>query len=403
MAIRTLQLPDGRKIQGEESILLKYAQDNYGTQEEEKRGVNLGGYVRNVAQALPVIGTYTDEIEASIRSNSGDKSYEEYLKNARESFEGNLKNAPYAKAVNIGSGIAGNAVLAALTGGATLLPSVSSAQGAIEGFGAGEGTGNRIARAGIGAGVGYAVPAIMNKILPTKNVAEKTITKYAEKPLLNKGNTITTTLAKALKSGDEPVSVIAKESTRGTRPAIFKGLQQSLKGNDKQAQMLYDSALRNVDYEGGFVQYMKDRMPDNISDALKKRLGKGFDALKGTFDATTADGDIIINENLPNLIDNVINTVARSAKPAEKQAIKTAATKAFADRSVAKEITKKIIPQNLVGQVGNQISNIAPWRVITRPASNISNAGTLRTMTSDGVMPDATRSILDSVLKRVAN
>lgn len=105
-----------------------------------ERGVNFGGGARAAAQGLPVVGSYADEAEAYVRSLVGDKSYDEYLKNARESYEGAKRNMPgVAYPLEIGTGIAGEMGLAALTGGASLHPAVQGAMGAVYGYGMGEG------------------------------------------------------------------------------------------------------------------------------------------------------------------------------------------------------------------------------------------------------------------------
>lgn len=152
-----------------------------------ERGVNFGGGVRAAAQGLPVVGSYADEAEAGIRAAGDalvqemmyqqehrndpkpepklpgltgklmqgmedynakqdryneffDQSYDKYLKNARESYEGAKRNMPeIAYPLEIGTGIAGEAGLAALTGGASLHPAVQGAMGAVYGYGMGEG------------------------------------------------------------------------------------------------------------------------------------------------------------------------------------------------------------------------------------------------------------------------
>lgn len=116
-----------------------------------ERGVNFGGGVRAAAQGLPIVGSYADEAEAYVRSLAGDKSYDEYLKNARESYEGAKRNMPeIAYPLEIGTGIAGEAGLAALTGGASLTPTVQGAMGTVYGYGMGEGdVANRALSAGI--------------------------------------------------------------------------------------------------------------------------------------------------------------------------------------------------------------------------------------------------------------
>lgn len=187
-----------------------------------ERGVNFGGGVRAAAQGLPVVGSYADEAEAGIRAagdalvqemmyqqehrndpkptlqipgiagqfiqgiqNSQDtrkrynevydKSYDKYLKNARESYEGAKRNMPeIAYPLEIGTGIAGEAGLAALTGGASLHPAVQGTMGAVYGYGMGEGDAlNRTATAG--------VMGIASALLP---VAGKYGVKYGvKKPL----------------------------------------------------------------------------------------------------------------------------------------------------------------------------------------------------------------------------
>jgi len=125
-----------------------------------ERGTNFGGGARAFAQGIPVIGSYADEAEAYVRSLIGDKSYDEYLKNARESTEGAFKNMPeVAYPLNIGAGIAGEAALAALTGGASLTPQAQAVMGAAYGYGAGEGNiENRLADAAIIGGASAALP-----------------------------------------------------------------------------------------------------------------------------------------------------------------------------------------------------------------------------------------------------
>lgn len=125
-----------------------------------ERGTNFGGGARAFAQGLPIIGSYADEAEAYVRSLVGDKSYDEYLKNARESTEGAFKNMPeVAYPLNIGAGIAGEAALAALTGGASLHPLAQGAMGAVYGYGAGKGgVENRLEDAAIIGGASAALP-----------------------------------------------------------------------------------------------------------------------------------------------------------------------------------------------------------------------------------------------------
>lgn len=211
-----------------------------------ERGVNFGGGVRAAAQGLPVVGSYADEAEAGIRAAGDalvqemmyqqehrndpkptlqipgiagqfiqgiqnfqdtrkrynevyDKSYDKYLKNARESYEGAKRNMPeIAYPLEIGTGIVGEAGLAALTGGASLHPAVQGAMGAVYGYGMGEGdAANRGITAGIMGGTSALLP-----------VAGKYTVKYA-KPVVNKG-----------------LEYVGKKIANKEMPALMKTLQK---------------------------------------------------------------------------------------------------------------------------------------------------------------------------------
>ena len=127
-----------------------------------ERGVNFGGGARAALQGITGIGSYADEAEAYARSRyklplqqavehlTGQKTlaqireenknrdlqaevdadYDKYLKNARESYEGAKKNMPeVAYPLEIGTGIASEAGLAVLTGGASLHPAAQGRSG----------------------------------------------------------------------------------------------------------------------------------------------------------------------------------------------------------------------------------------------------------------------------------
>ena len=388
-------IDDGRANGVKDERIVDFIKDQYNELNAPNTvGRDLSGGLRYVASKVPFVGDWVDEIEAAVKAGKiSGPEYEQYLKNAQESIAGAergfketsangnwvdrnvLRYAPEAMR------FLGDAWLAAATGGKTLMPRVSALQSAIEGYGSGSGTDNRLVNAGIHGAVGYAIPAVLNKIWPTKNVAEETIKVAAKGPIAGAKRPITNVVAKALKTGKEPVEVIAKESTRGTEPAIMKGMQQALKSNNAQAKVIYDSAVRNVDYKGGFVKYVKDRMPEGLSETVKNRLSRGFAALENTFEeAGAAEGELLVKENLPAMVDSVINMAMRGASEAERSAVKQAAIKAFSERHVAKEVTKKLIPQNMVGNIGNQISTIRPDRIVTRPVGNLLNTGTLNTM-----------------------
>ena len=125
-----------------------------------ERGANWAGTARAAVQGLPIIGSYADEAEAWVRSKIGDKSYDDYLKNARESTEGAFINTPErAYAANIGAGLLGETGLALLTGGYSLTPQAQAGMNAIYGYGAGEGDWvNRAENAAIYGALGAALP-----------------------------------------------------------------------------------------------------------------------------------------------------------------------------------------------------------------------------------------------------
>jgi len=125
-----------------------------------ERGANWAGTLRAAAQGIPAIGSYADEAEAWVRSKIGDKSYDDYLKNARESTEGAFINTPErAYAANIGAGLLGETIYALLSHGATLTPQAQAAMNAVYGYGAGEGDWkNRAENAAIYGALGAALP-----------------------------------------------------------------------------------------------------------------------------------------------------------------------------------------------------------------------------------------------------
>lgn len=388
-------IDDGRANGIKDERIADFIKDRYTEMNEPyMRGRNTGGALRYAASNLPWIGDSVDEIEAVVRSGKiSGPEYDKYVQNARESIAGAAqafkerrpddnwveRNVLHYAPETIR--VAGDTIAAVGSGGLTLMPGVSSIQGALEGYGAGVDPANRRVRALGGAALGFAVPAVLNKVFPTKSVTERTIKGMAKGTLLGAKKPAGNVIAKAIQAGEEPVSIIAKESTRATEPAIMKGLQQALKGNDAQAKVIYDSAVRNVDYEGGFIKYIKDRMPKGLSEKVSNRLSKGFAALENGFEEYGANNaDLLVKENLPEMIDTVINTSMRGASEAERNAVKNAAIKAFSERHTAKEVTKKLIPQSMIGNLGNQVSMIRPDRVLTRPVSNVINAGTLNTL-----------------------
>lgn len=392
-------IADGRKNGITDEGIRDFIVDRFHELNEPyMRGRTTGDAIRySLHSTIPVLGKGIDELEAAIKSRSFfsgpeyEKQHadiEDRLKRTEQIFKENTKNGGWwsrnvARYVPEAANIANEGLLAAGTGGATLMPKTALMLGATEGFLGGNNPVNRGVNAALQGGTRYALASLFNKIFPTKEVADRTVEKAAEGTIVGNKKPYENVIAKTIETGKEPVEVIAKESTRGTEPAIMKNLQMALKGNDKQAKVVYDSALRNVDYKGGFVKYVKDHMPAGLPSKVKDRLAKGFEALENSFEEAAGNtGDVLVKENLPQMIDGVINMAMRGADKASRAAVKDAAIKSFAERHIAKEITKKLIPQNMIGNIGNQVSMIRPDRVLTRPIANALNTGTLNTMTN---------------------
>lgn len=447
-------IEDGRKNGVSDEGIQRFITDKYhelNKTEEKNRGRNVGGALRYIGQQIPLIGTRLDEMEADIRADEQgvkdwlsslpeeeinrmrqdkdyavqaiknrpesfrQEAYDKLLENARESYKGaerafkeNTKKGNWVER-NIGSlapealGLIGNVGLSGATGGATLLGAGSAAQGAIEGWGAGEDTTQKVINAGIGGLVGGLVAGGMNKLFPTNTTAKQTVNKYAKGKILGSKKPYETVIAKTVKTGADPVEVIAKESTRGTQPAIMKNLQMALKGNDAQAKVVYDAAIKNVDYEGGFLKYIRDRLPSNLSDKVKNTLSKLFDGAEQAMYNVTGEGDVLVRNDIREVVDSVINQGMKSATSAEKQAVKDAAIKAFSERGVALNIRSKLIPQKMIGNIGNQISMIRPDRILTRPVSNLMNKGTLNLLQGKSIIgkpvSNVSRSIADALIE----
>ena len=258
-----------------------------------ERGVNFGGGARAAAQGLPIVGSYADEAEAGIRAAGDalvqemmyqqehrndpksepklpgltgklmqgmedynakqdryneffDQSYDKYLKNARESYEGAKRNMPgVAYPLEIGTGIAGEAGLAALTGGASLHPAVQGVMGAAYGYGMGEGDAiNRgISSLAVG-GASAALPVAGKYAIKGGKAAVNGGLKYIGKKIANKEMPA---LMKALQK-ETPLGKAIINTDK--QPAIEKAIAQ-LNTLQKTAQTeeqktVVDNIIRSV-------------------------------------------------------------------------------------------------------------------------------------------------------------
>ena len=279
-----------------------------------ERGANWAGVARSAAQGLPVVGSYADEAEAYVRSLAGDKSYDEYLKNARESYEGAKKNIPeWAYPAEIGTGIVGEAGLAALTGGASLHPAVQGAMGTVYGYGMGEGDAlNRTATAG--------VMGIASGLLP---VAGKYGVKYGvKKPLEYFGKKIANkdmpALTKALiKPNSVEKTVVSTDLSKATSTIIDDINKIDVLPEEKPVVQTIVDALSGNSQKNAHL-LLKDA-DEAVMNAYKKGglSGDSFINLKGA----VSNSPKTIDGNNAFTINNLRTLVNKGESIAEKTAV----------------------------------------------------------------------------------
>lgn len=321
-----------------------------------ERGVNFGGGARAAAQGLPVVGSYADEAEATVRAAGDalvqemmyqqehrndpkpepklpgltgklmqgmedynakqdryneffDQSYDKYLKNARESYEGAKRNMPgVAYPLEIGTGIVGEAGLAALTGGASLHPAVQGAMGAVYGYGMGEGDAlNRTATAG--------VMGIASALLP---VAGKYGVKYGvKKPLEYFGKKIANkempALTKALiKPNSVEKTVVSTDLSKATSAIIDNINKADVLPEEKPVVQTIVDALSNNTQKNGHLLY-KDANKAVMNAYEKGSLSPGS--------LINLKGAMTIDANDAFTINNLRTLVNKGESIAEKTAV----------------------------------------------------------------------------------
>lgn len=222
-----------------------------------ERGANFGGGVRAAAQGLPVVGSYADEAEAYVRSLAGDKSYDEYLKNARESYEGAKRNMPeIAYPLEIGTGIVGEAGLAALTGGASLHPAVQGAMGAVYGYGMGEGDAINRGISSLAVGGASALLPVAGKytVKGGKAVVNKTVNALAKRdmPALMEALQKDTVLGKVILNKDKQPAIektvaqlntLQKTAQTEEQKTVVDNIIRSVRNGEAPDKILIDSGL----------------------------------------------------------------------------------------------------------------------------------------------------------------
>lgn len=364
------------------------------------RGANFGGAVRNVAQNIPVVGTYADEAEGLARSLIQGGDYEMWRRNAEQSALGNERNTRYGRALGIGTNLAGNIGLTAATGGLTLLPPFSAAQGAIEGFGRGDDLGSRTAQSATGAAIGAVVPAVFNRILPTKTVQTAMTKKLAESADLAPQKII----ARAIETGTTPENVIAQEVPRSLRPELWSSIRRESVGENVFRKTLQKQA--GEVYDQPYAEFIAKEI-GTVAPKYASKFSKELEKLK-----LDQLGDDIIGEiDARSLVTNAVNRVMKGASQAEKEAVAGAMDNAIARWGVAKKMSSATMKRPL--PAGNwSFGQLA--RKISSPGRNIWNAGTMRALTAgksdppsrtllqsltDRTVPDWSRALLDSYIE----
>lgn len=359
----------------------------FAQQEQPKtpRGTNLAGAVRNVAQNIPIVGPYADEAEGLARSLIEGGDYEMWRRNAEQSALGNEQNTGYGRALGLGTNLAGNIGLAALTGGATLLPPVSAAQGGIEGFGRGDDLGSRTSQAAVSAALGAAVPVAFNRIFPTKSVQTALTKKLAGGAELTPQKII----ARAIEQGTTPEDIIAREVPRSMRPELWSSIRRESVGENVYRKALQEQAGKV--YDKPYAEFIAEEV-GSVSPKYASQLSKEMEKLK----LDQLGEDIVGEIDARSVVMDAVNKVMRNAPSAEKEAVAGAMDSAIARWGIAKQMSRATMKKPL--PAGNwSFGQLA--RKVSAPARNLWNAGTLRAMTA-GTPNQVSTSVSQSLINR---
>ncbi len=280
-----------------------------------ERGANWGGVARAAAQGVPIIGSYADEAEAYVRSLVGDKSYEEYLKNARDSFEGALKNSSWGYPAYIGTGLLGEGALAYFTGGASLTPAAQAAMGAAYGYGMGEGTTNRAADAALVGILSAAIPAGGRYLAKGGN---KLITKIGEKQLAKKYPVLNRILSEVGKNKEAAEKSIYSKIREVAEKPTYSENKRAL----KTVKPMIEKEIKIINEDNGnLVSILAGGTKNNAENvALKNEVAK--------YGATTElkkGAEEIINKTWKGQVIEALNNmkIGNLLSDADKKAIDT--------------------------------------------------------------------------------
>lgn len=330
------------------------------------RGANLAGALRNVAQATPFIGTYADELEGLLRAGEKGMDYETWRRNAEESALGNIANTGYGRGLEIGTNLVENALLAGLTGGATLTPLASAAQGAIEGFGRGTDIGERAVQAGASGALGFIIPSALNRVLPTQTIQKEVIKEAAKSK-----DALKSIIAKALQQDTTPEDVIAREVPKGMRSDLWANIRRSATAENVLRKKVLKQASDT--YSKPYQEYIVEEVSDVVPKYANK-LGKEMEKLK----LDQLGEDIVGEMDARQIATEAVNNVMRKASEEEQILAAEAMEQAIAKRGVAKKLTNVAIERPINAASGS-IWNIL--RRIQAPFKNLSNEGLIRAMT----------------------
>lgn len=371
--------------------------EKYNAEQQANKGKYNKGAAFYALEQIPVIGTWTDEAAARIAA-IGDKSYEEAHKEIEEARDytkkqfkenaeqGNWLTRNVLRYTPEAANILNNALLATATGGATLMPGVSGLQGAIEGAGMGDDIGERTANAIFSGGISYAIPAAFNKFLPTKGVQQQTINQLASQT----DDMSKAVFAKALKYGTTPEEVISKTIPKGMRPDLWSNIRRNAVGEDVFRGALQKSASRVVSQP--YEEYVEGALKKVVKPDLAKKLGETIQ--KAKLDEL---GDDIIGVYDPRqIVMDAVNKVMKKAPTVQKELVGQTMADAIARRGVAKKLTTATVKKPISTASGSIMSIL---RRANAPLRNLSNLGTMRTMTTNTLLPEWLRGGLDAAIE----
>lgn len=371
-----------------------------------ERGANWGGVVRAGLQGVPVVGSYSDEAEASVRaagdallqemmyqqehrndpkpepqfpglagqliqgvqnfqdtqkrySEAYDKSYDKYLKNARDSFEGALKNSSWGYPAYIGTGLLGEGALAYISGGATLHPTVQGLMGAAYGYGMGENIPSRLADAALVGGASYALPAFGKYAVKGTKAGVDKIVNYGIRKL-EKDYPLMTSLLKKIPTEEKAVLRTVAETPNGT---VYK--------NVNIISSLVDGATKESE---------KTQLAKEISTAARKagisenpQIQKDAAAIIDTTWKTQsldAVDDVLLTKEISKADEKALETISKLIQAAPDDATIDSIIKSYG-KNLSEKSMKELERQVSNAKAARQISESIIKSTAQKEGSNI--------------------------------